>query len=329
MNFGVSYFGNRILKHAITDLMHIKNSGFSYVVHTFSEFDLEFHYDNISDIVKATQDIGLKAYLNPWGVGNVFGGEPYSNFVSKHSADACQVLDNNTIIPMACPNSPIFHDYMNKWLEQVIRSKADTVFWDEPHFHQQGFLSSVPGHWGCRCKFCKNKFNKLFGYNMPLEENEDIIKFKHFSLKNFLIELMKPLIENNVKNILYLTANMAPDLAKEEWEYYANIKYLNSISTGPYWIWHKKSINSVSEYSKVIKKISSKYNLDAQIWLQCCKIPKGRENEISPALELIINSGVENIAVWGYEGCAHECWISCENPQEAWEITLNSISKYK
>ena len=43
MELGISYFGNRILRHFRRDLEDIRARHFTYVVHTFSENDQVFY----------------------------------------------------------------------------------------------------------------------------------------------------------------------------------------------------------------------------------------------------------------------------------------------
>jgi hypothetical protein len=328
MKFGVTYFPSQSLRHETVNLEAIQKSGFSYVVHTITEFDFEYRQGNIRDVVKATRDLGMQAHANPWAIGKVFGGEVFSNFVSRHYLDACQVMDDDSTIPMACPNAPAFVDYLKRWVDFVIDIGADVVFWDEPHFHQQGFLSSVPGRWGCRCPYCQKGFQEMFGGSMPRDENQDVLNYKKAALKDFLENLMQPLAENKIKNYLYLTANVEPPEAKAEWEYFAEIPYLDSLSTGPYWIWQKKPIEIVTGYSQVIRQLCREHQLDPQLWLQCCKIPKGREEEILEGVKLAKEAGIKDVAFWGFEGCAHETWISCEDPDKAWETVIKAMAVY-
>jgi len=62
METGVSYYGNRILRHVQADLEDIAEHGCTYVVHTFSEADLRYYRETIGAIVKATHAAGMRAY---------------------------------------------------------------------------------------------------------------------------------------------------------------------------------------------------------------------------------------------------------------------------
>src|SRR3989304_1639984 len=85
MKLGASYFANRILRHVREDMKKMIDDGCNFVVHTMSEHDIIYHSGTMVDIVKASRDVGLEVFLDPWGVGRVFGGESFSTFVKTYS----------------------------------------------------------------------------------------------------------------------------------------------------------------------------------------------------------------------------------------------------
>ena len=327
MQIGVSYYGNRILKHVKSDMRELKQNGFTFVLHTYSEFDLMFNSGTMKEIFKITHDEGLDVWVNPWGVGNVFGGEPFSNFASKNIFNSCQILDDDKPTPIACPNSPDFNKFMDSWIEMIVNSGVDEILWDEPHFHEQGFLASVPGRWGCRCEYCKSKFEEEFSYPLPETETDDVKLFKKNCLFHFIARLSEKASNGGVRNTLYLTANINVELMEKEWNKYFNINSIDTISTGPYWIWEKATVKKVADFSKALHELTLIKNKQAQIWIQGFKITDGREQEVIEAISCAINAGIENIAIWGYEGSSQESWLACDNPKKVWETVLNSIPK--
>lgn len=81
MKLGASYFGNRILKHVRRDMEKMVDDGCNQVVHTMSEHDIFYYSQTMVDIVKVSKEVGLEVFLDPWGIGRVFGGESFSTFV--------------------------------------------------------------------------------------------------------------------------------------------------------------------------------------------------------------------------------------------------------
>jgi len=329
MTFGTSYFGNQILRHLKKDMLDLRRQGFDFVVHTFSEFDLAFNAVNLKSIVAISHDAGLRVYLDPWGVGNVFGGEPFSDFVTEHYQDACQVLDDGTITHLACPNAPAFHDFLRHWTTTAIESGTDGIFWDEPHFHSPDFLKGFPNRWGCRCPHCQQKFQNLFGTPLPIKETSEVQHFKRMSIIELVRFLTQPVTTAGLENILYLPANLPAAQCLSEWEACAEIEAIDTLSTGPYWMWFGKPVASVAEYAQALHQVARKYNKKHLLWLQGCKIKAGREGEIRQAYQLALSSGIHNFAVWGFEGCGQESWIACANPQLAWRILLKIVKQHK
>ncbi|MCX7765746.1 MAG: hypothetical protein N2246_03455, partial [Candidatus Sumerlaeia bacterium] len=78
MELGVSYFGNRILRYVEQDMRTLARLGCTFVVHTFSENDFYFYRGTMQEIVALSHAAGLTVYLDPWGVGKVFGGEAFT-----------------------------------------------------------------------------------------------------------------------------------------------------------------------------------------------------------------------------------------------------------
>src|SRR5262245_29210319 len=111
---GAAYFGNRFLAHAKEDLA-VLSGCCDYVVHTLSEHDLYFHKAALATIFAETRRRGLELWVDPWGLGGVFGGESLSRFLLQHPDD-WQVVSNGKRVPNACLNSRAFRDFVKEWV---------------------------------------------------------------------------------------------------------------------------------------------------------------------------------------------------------------------
>src|ERR1039458_10097721 len=81
---GVSYYGVSYPEHARADFQEIRAHNCTAVLLALSEFDVAFWYPNISKIVDEARRQGLKVYLDTWGIGKFFGGEPPSLFLQEN-----------------------------------------------------------------------------------------------------------------------------------------------------------------------------------------------------------------------------------------------------
>ena len=101
---GVSYFGNRILRHVAADMEGLAADGFTGVLHTFTENDLAYYRDTMGRIVEASHAAGLEVQIGPWAVCQMFGGEAESRFTA-FNPDAGQVLDDGRATPAGSPKT--------------------------------------------------------------------------------------------------------------------------------------------------------------------------------------------------------------------------------
>ena len=124
MAIGVSYFGNRILRHVAADMEDLARRGFTGVLHTFSENDFFYYREQIARMVQVSHDAGLEVQLGPWGLGHTFGGEAESLFTAQHP-EVGQVLSDGRRIGAGCPNQPAFRAFVRSWGTAAVEAGAE------------------------------------------------------------------------------------------------------------------------------------------------------------------------------------------------------------
>ncbi len=330
MELGVSYFGNRLLKHVEQDMRSLKNMGCTYVVHTFSENDFAFYRGTMKEIVEICHGEGLRVYIDPWGVGKVFGGEAFTEFALKNP-HILQILNDGKPAPMACPNHPDFRQFMKDWIDAAVETGAEVLFWDEPHFYISTWMGGRPNTWGCYCPKCKEKFRSKYDKDMPQKESEELDKFRQESLHDFLEEMIIYTHTLARKNALCVLPQRIGKPVKQQWDSFASISGLNIFGTDPYWYGSDKDVAEfVGNHSRLVAETCVDHkNLEGQIWIQGFKVPAGRENEIEIAFDVAVNAGIRNIAVWGFEACASMSSIRPDKPDVVWDIITRCFEKYK
>lgn len=318
MKLGCSYFGNRILRHARQDMQELIDCGCNFVVHTFNENDMVFCHKAVCEIVQMSKEMGLETYIDPWGVGKVFGGESFSNFV-MNNMDAVQHASDGGPAGMACPNHPKFRAFMREWSDAAAETGADYYFWDEPHFYLPHWMGGRPGTWGCCCTVCKQKFEERFGIPMPAEVTVEVEQFKEDSIMEFLGELTAYGHGKGLKNCLCVLPHAEAEKSTNDWMRISSIPNLHVFGTDPYWLISKKDLSYVEVSSRLVKEVCDARGLEPQVWLQGFRIPGGKEPELVEALDIMINAGIRNIAVWGFLACEHLSWIRPDNAPLAWD----------
>ncbi len=327
---GASYFGSRFIDHVARDMTAMAAAGFTYVVHTMSEFDLEFYSPRtMTEVVKCSRDAGLEVLLDPWGVGNTFGGEPYSRWVSEYP-EACQVDNHGRRLPALCFAHPIFAEKIRQWLDTALSTGTDGIFWDEPHFRAENWHNEQPETWSCRCETCRKKFLDSTGEGMPKEVTESVAGFRTGLVAEFLEPFLADVRSASCTNTICLLPFEDFRGGIGDWKRIASMPDVDTISTDPYWIAFEQPRNGFFiDTVRRLVTLARDYEIDAQLWLQAFKLPAGTERDIVEGLEQAVEHGIEDAAFWGYGACAHMDGLACENPRAAWETICESVARLR
>ena len=323
MKLGVSYFGNRSPRHVAKDMEDIARNNCNFVVHTFSENDLKFYKKSMKQIVEISHQNGLEVYLDPWGIGNIFGGEAFSEFIIQNP-DSWQVLSNKQKIPLACLNNEKFRKFIKDWVTTACAIGSDVIFWDEPHMflEKQKNNKSV---FSCCCPTCQTRFKGRFARQMPDELTPEVNLFIGETITNFLKEVSHIAKKNKVKNAVCVYAKEEYELF---WDMIAGIKYIDIFGSDPYWRFAKAELRPfVTYFSQKVVQTAKKYKKEGQIWIQAMRIPSGCEAEIETAVDIAFNEGIRNIAAWSYHGGGLMDTLSSKNPQLVWQTLSAAYGK--
>ncbi len=327
MKTGISYFGNRIPEHfAERDLPDIVEHGCTYIVHTFSENDLQHYAESLKAMVAATHKAGLEAYLDPWGVGGVFGGEAYSDFL-PHNLDAWQVTPDGTPVPMACLNAPTFREFMRGWVDAAVEVGADVIFWDEPHLYAASKASK--SDWTCFCDVCMELFFAKYGKPMPTNLTPDIIEFREDTVVEFLSAMCAYAKGQGPRNAVCLMPFDDDAHGVTHWEKVAAINGLDILGVTPFWQFFKQERDAfVGRFAEKVVALSNDYGLESQLWLQAFLVPSGTEAELANTAEIAAKAGVDSIAAWGFRGCDYMSSLRSERPEEVWRVMGETFRGY-
>lgn len=318
LKLGVSYYGNRIPWRVKEDLQVIRQAGCNTILHTFSEEDVEFYEEAVGQIVQASRQFGLEVWLDPWGVGQVFGGETYSSLIAKNLS-LRQVSSTGESLPLACPNHPAFREYLAQWIEAAVRVNPDVLFWDEPHFKifPEPSADQTPKLWACRCAVCQERFQAWAGEPMPEELTPKVRAFKEVSLIDFIRFLCDATVAKKLKAAVCLLP-FENSSTVNDWAKVAQIPSLSVISTDPYWQPNQPEVDKhVGRFADRIATLAKQYGKEGQIWILNFNIPKGQESTVRTAIEAAYQAGIQNFAAWSYYGAAY-IRLKAEDPAAVW-----------
>lgn len=319
MKKGTAYFGNKYLYHAKKDLLEMKKANCNVLLITYSENDMDFYKNTVKDIIKEAHELDMEVYVDPWGLGKVFGGEAYSNFIAKN-IDAMEEIENREKRPIACLNNGKFKSFMKEWIKSAKEIGGDYIFFDEPHFYIAGWFNEKD-HWGCRCNVCQNLFKKEYGYIMPEVLNSDIEDFKINSIYNFLEDMCGFSQSLEMKNnVCFLPAKNKKE--RDLMERICSMDSISIIGTDPYWIWKNITFDIeeyVGEYTKLIKELSLKYNKESEIWVQNFFVKKSQEKDLKKAYRIVKDNNIDRLMTWAYRGSCCMSTLACEDSEQVWK----------
>lgn len=323
---GVSYYGCRIPWRAREDLEEIKRNHCTFVVHTFSEEDQEFYAKAVGQIVRESRALGLEAWLDPWAVGQAFGGETYSRIVMTRR-DLCQVSSRGEPLAAACPNHPEFRAYLTAWAATAVELGAQVLFWDEPHFWiypEDGAADTT--RWACRCPACQQQFTARYRAPMPATLTPEVRAFKEDSLVEFLTVLCDEGKRLGARNAMcYLPFENSSTYS--DWAKVAAIPSVDVIGTDPYWRPRQRDVAAhVGRAAQRIAGLAQSHGKEGQIWILNFNIKHGEEGRITEAVDAADRAGIRNLAAWSYYGAGYIS-LASDRPQQVWETLGAAYAK--
>ena len=327
MGAGVAYFGNRILRHVAEDMEDLARLGFTGVLHTFSENDLNYYRAQMSRIVEVSHAAGLEVQVNPWGVGYAFGGEAESLFTATHPGVG-QVFDDGTPVGAACPNRPPFRRFVRSWADAAVETGADRIFWDEPHWaNPAGFGLPAEGRWACRCERCKEAFCERYGGPMPETMTPEVAEFRETSLVGFVKELVAHVAGQDARSTVCLLPLTEGPMGLSDWSEVAGMPGLDTLATDPYWkVFGHPAEEFVGRFARMVNDLAGEHGVNGEIWIQGFGLGPEDSDDVHAAVAAAREAGVENLWTWGYEACGHMSHLGTGEPERVWETLTAALT---
>ncbi|RLE82426.1 MAG: hypothetical protein DRJ52_02280 [Thermoprotei archaeon] len=315
---GVSYYGVAYPERAIEDFRDLLEHSCNAVLFGISEFDYWFWHENTFKLIELAKLRGFTVYVDLWGWGKVFGGEPPSIFLQKHHKYR-QVSAKGKVYAAACFNTEEFRNYVVERVEELAKeSDADYFFWDEPHY------AWLKEDWTCRCPTCLKLFKEEYGYEMPKELTKDVVEFRQKKIIEFLKLLSKTVKEadSSKKICVCLLPTTEPIIGIPDWETIAEISEVDMIATDPYWISkglsREEGIKWFTEFGAKIVELGKKYDKETQLWVQGYRIPRSRVEEVVEGILKAGELGVDSIFVWCYKA-GEGSILASEDSKYTWD----------
>jgi N-acetylmuramic acid 6-phosphate etherase len=324
MRAGVSYFGVRIARHARRDMADLAARGYTGVLHTYSENDLEYYRGTMREIVEASHASGLTVQVSPWGLGRTFGGEAESRFVTFFPED-CQVLDDGRRIAGACLNSDRYRAFCKEWADAALDDGVDAVFWDEPAWMVPRHVGiDDPERWSCVCDRCAERF----GGPIPRELTPEVQAFRESSVVDFLREMLAHVAARGGENTICLLPSTEGAHGISDWSTVASLPGLTTFATDPYWKhWNEAAGPFVQRFAKLLRETCDRHGVHAQLWLPSFGLTAEEIPDLEAAIDGARAEGIDDLWTWGYEACGHMTRLATPDAPLVWEAVSAALTQ--
>jgi hypothetical protein len=300
--------------------------GFTGVLHTFSENDLNYYRDQMRRIVEVSHGVGLEVQVNPWGLGHAFGGEAESLFVATHP-EVSQVFDDGQSVGAGCPNRLEFRAFVRSWADAAMETGADRVFWDEPHWAHPAQFGVSGERWSCRCELCRQLFSQRFGEPMPDAMTPEVAAFREDSLVGFLRELVAHVHAQGGRSTVCLLPLTEGPLGLSDWSKVASMPGLDTLATDPYWKAFGRPVRDfVGGFARRVGDLGKQHGVGTEIWIQGFGLGPEDVPDIHAAVEAARAAGVEDLWTWGYEACGHMDGLGTREPEVVWAALTEALT---
>jgi hypothetical protein len=309
---GVSYYGLSYVEHARRDFQAMLDHHCTAVVLALSEFDVDFWFPNIRAVAQLAREMGLTVYLDTWGIGKWFGGEPPSLFLTNNPGNRQVSAFTGEPLPAACFSTKAFRDYFFEICEKLAREvEADGFFWDEPHYALPKGYASITGgagdDWSCRCGCCQKLFESQYGYEMPRQLTPEVKRFRHDRALDILesagrrIKAIRPQSKiiccvHATLGTYYVTENRGYD----NWDRVARSEWVDVFSTTI--LSYQLPRSFFRSITQRTLDVARKHGKGAQRWVMGYYQEPDDLSEIRDVIHLYADMGVESLFAWTYRG---------------------------
>lgn len=309
---GVSYYGIGNPDHARRDFQEMISHNCNAVILALSEFDIDFWFPSIVETTRAAKELGLRVYLDTWGIGKWFGGEPPSLFLTNNSGNRQASAVTGESLPAVCFNTKAFRDYFYSICEKLATEvPADGFFWDEPHYALPKSYASITGgagdDWSCRCTVCQRRFSDLYGYEMPRQLTPEVVVFRQDQALEILevasrkIKTIRP--DSKITCCVHATLGTYYVMEKrgyDNWDKVGGCDVFDVFSTTIISYQLPKSFfRSITQRTL---DTAHRYNRKSQRWLMGYYQEPEDLNQIKEIVHLYDDMGVDSLFAWTFRG---------------------------
>ena len=134
--------------------------------------------------------------------------------------------------------------------------------------------------------------------------------------------------QRGVRNTVCLHPFTDPVRGLTDWTKVARIPSVHTLGVTAFWhLWGHDADDFVGRWARTLTALCDEWGKQPQVWLQGFLIDNGREGEVAVAAEAAANAGVLDLAVWGFQGCAHMSAVASPRPAHVWRTVVDAFRR--
>ena len=328
MPIGVSYFGNRILRHVAADMDDLAARGFTGVLHTMSENDLAYYRDTLGRIVEISHAAGLFVQVGPWGLGRTFGGEAESLFVANHP-HVGQVLDSGRPGGRRLPQLrglPGVRALLGRG-RGGDRRRPDLL--GRAPLGPPRPLRRAPRAVGLPLRPLRAALVR----RDRRRRHADRAHRRRAGLPGALpgrVPRRADRLRGQPRRPRAPSACCPTPAARSAWPTgrpWPVSPGVATLATDPYWkAFDEPVVPFVTEFSERVAQQAAAAGIEPQIWIQGFRLGPEDADDIHAAVAAARAAGVDDLWTWGYEACGHMSYLGTRDPERVWEILCAALT---
>ena len=217
---------------------------------------------------------------------------------------------------------------MTNWLDAAAASGARIVQWDELHLalpHRPATES-----WACRCDLCQETYLAEHGTDLPQTWTPEVAAFQDRLLSDTLAWLVAAAAERGLGSSIVLLADESYD--SDRWRSIARLPGVRFFGSTPFWFHYSVASADMPDYVRLwadrIRLATQESEAESVGWVQAFGVPAGRENEIETGIDLLVDAGLDTIAVWSYLACVAMSGLAAADPNATWRAVARGFARY-